>query len=257
MQKQELLSSVMERHDRPCLQFSGGKDSLACLELLKPWWGKLLLAWTNTGDAYPETISIVNYVKWLAAGFIEIKSDVRTWINQNGWPVDLVPVRNTPFGISVTGDAVALQPYPACCAANIWVPMHGAMKEYGVTLIIRGQRISDNRKSQVRSGCVIDGIEYLFPLEDWSASDVFEFLANCDIGVPDYYENSDTSLDCMHCTAYLDESGKKMRWLGVAYPDVAQEVSSRLTTIRHECARDMRLINSSLRSANAVNYGEI
>jgi len=31
------------------LQLSGGKDSLACLYLLKPKWDDLIVAWVNTG----------------------------------------------------------------------------------------------------------------------------------------------------------------------------------------------------------------
>jgi 3'-phosphoadenosine 5'-phosphosulfate sulfotransferase (PAPS reductase)/FAD synthetase len=55
----------IERHKpgKAVLQFSGGKDSLACLLLLRPWWDRLTVMWVNTGAAFPETLELMEAVR--------------------------------------------------------------------------------------------------------------------------------------------------------------------------------------------------
>ncbi|WP_249207126.1 hypothetical protein [Burkholderia cenocepacia] len=54
------------------------------------------------------------------------------------------------------------------------------------------------------------------------------------------------SLDCLHCTAYLDENGGKLRYLRDFHPKVAVEYERRLRLIHGEQDRQMRLTKIAL-----------
>lgn len=195
-----------------CLQFSGGKDSLACLYLLREQWPTLTVAWLNTGAAYPEVEAYMQMWKERLPGFVEIKSNQPEQIAQCGWPADVVPINSTAMGQSVSGNTGPLiQPYLSCCMANIWMPLHQAMIDMGVTTIIRGQRIEDGRKTPVRNGDVRDGITFLMPIETWTTEQVFDYLDEVGADLPPGYGLGEkTGRDCWDCTAYLDENKQRI-----------------------------------------------
>jgi 3'-phosphoadenosine 5'-phosphosulfate sulfotransferase (PAPS reductase)/FAD synthetase len=196
------------------LEFSGGKDSLACLYLYRDA-GKLeetVVLWVNTGDAYPETIAQMQRVREWVPHFHEVKSDQPSVIAEFGFPSDVVPGLNTRLGQACTGESgVRIQSFMDCCARSVWLPMHEAVKALGVTRVVRGQRNDERRRAPIKSGHVEDGIEYLFPIEDWTEQQVYEYLQSVDADLPAYYREERTSRDCMHCTAYLDESAERIR----------------------------------------------
>jgi 3'-phosphoadenosine 5'-phosphosulfate sulfotransferase (PAPS reductase)/FAD synthetase len=211
------------------LQFSGGKDSLACLELLRPEWDDITVLWVNTGAAFPETENLMRALN--VPHFLEVKSDQPSQIMKYGWPVDIVPVTHTDFGRKVEDHQKQLmQPSQLCCSMNIWQPMMKASKDLGATTIIRGQRNAEARKSPIRSGHIEDGIEYLFPIEDWTSQQVRDFLSET---LPAHYAYVDTSLDCWDCTAYLNENVGKMHYMQDFHPEKYLIVNQRLKEIRH------------------------
>ena len=53
------LTKLFNRHKKAVLSFSGGKDSLACLHLCRPYRDKLTVAWVNTGAAFPHIVEFV------------------------------------------------------------------------------------------------------------------------------------------------------------------------------------------------------
>ena len=149
----------LERHDRAVLQFSGGKDSLACLSLLQPWWEKITVLWANTGDAFPETIEQMRRIRDAVPHFIEVRSDATAHIADYGWPVDVVPTTNTAVGKMLDGhDRPLLQHYTSCCGTNIWRPLCAAAADLGATLVIRGQRLDEHSRSSLLSGEIVEGI---------------------------------------------------------------------------------------------------
>jgi phosphoadenosine phosphosulfate reductase len=56
-------------------------------------------------------------------------------------------------------------------------------------------------------------------------------LAKMGVQLPRHYAETVTSLDCMHCTAYLNENVGKMRLLRKYHPDVSTVVQGRLGLI--------------------------
>lgn len=198
------------------LQFSGGKDSLACLYMLEPIWGSLDVLWCNTGAAYPETLKLMEKVKSMVPNFKEVKSNQPKFIETLGYPVDVLPIRRTNFGQYVHGtNDQMFTDYLSCCNANIWQPVKEASAGYEV--IFRGQRLEDTKKSSIRSGHVFNGQTYIFPIETWTADDVIKYLGD---RLPEYYANEKSSHDCWNCTAYLEDNEKRIEKL----PDEKKEV---------------------------------
>lgn len=227
------------------LQFSGGKDSLACLYLLEPQWNDLIVAWVNTGAAFPETLELMERVQAMVPNFREIRSDQS--IVSRGYPVDTVPVQAGTIGkMSEHYKGVFFQSRYDCCAHSLWNPLYRAMQEWGVTVIIRGQKCTDGRKIPINDGSVINGIEYRFPLESWSDARVISFLKERGVDIPRNYQHMTTGLDCWNCTAYLDENAGKLSYLRQYHPQWHKEVGSVLESYRELLDRSV----SQLRQFN-------
>jgi len=221
---------------KKALQFSGGKDSLACLYLLEPIWDELLVVWGNTDAAYPETIELMEKVKNLVPHFQEVKSDQSSYIKNYGFPSDVLTIRNTNFGHIVHGTkGRKFTDYLSCCNANIWQPLAKACE--GMEVIYRGQRLEDEKKSTVRSGDVINGIEYIFPIENWSTEQVKEYLGD---KIPEYYKEENSSHDCWNCTAYLSDNLERIAKLPNEKKEVVESV---LIDMRDAIKKDLNQLD--------------
>jgi 3'-phosphoadenosine 5'-phosphosulfate sulfotransferase (PAPS reductase)/FAD synthetase len=227
------------RHEKVVLQFSGGKDSLACLYLLKDFWDRMTVMWVNTGNAFPETIAQMEKIRALVPHFMEVKSDQPACIARDGPVSDVLPIWSSQLGRAIGGPSIPVQSSVACCAENIWFPAQNAVVAMGATLVIRGQRNQEARKGPVRSGQVIDGIEYWFPLQDWARIEVMAFLANEGVELPEQYNYVDTSLDCMTCTAYLDENEGKFTYMKEKHPELYIDVQNKLGQILSAVSPDL------------------
>lgn len=224
----------LENHKKIALQFSGGKDSLACFFMLKPYWDKLTVYWVNTGASFPEVREIVEKISKLA-NLVEIETDQPENIKRFGYPVDVLPITSN----------MRMQSFMSCCIQNLMLPMHERMIADGITLVIRGQRQEERHKSPFMSGFVSDGIEYYFPIEDWTGDEVIAYLKSIN-ELPEYYNHVDSSLDCWSCTAYLSENLRKRTYMRHKYPEKYLIVSQMLTDIAIETERDLKHLRAAL-----------
>lgn len=223
------------KHSKRVLQFSGGKDSVACLLLMEPQLDDITVMWVNAGAAFPETIEQMEKVRAMCPHFMEIKSDQPAQIEERGYPVDLLPVVNHPRIQQLTSLSLPkLQTFFDCCWANIMGPMYEATKAIGATEIIRGQKRVDGMKAPISNGDVIDGVRYTFPIEDWTDDDVYEFVRNSDLMLPHYRDGANTSLDCWSCTAYRHHNQWKLPYLQKHHPTWAREVERRNIIIKQQ-----------------------
>ena len=159
------MQDFFNRHKKIALMFSGGKDSLACLHLVKDYLDKVLVVWVNTGANFPEIVEMMEKVKASVPHFFEIKTNQPESIKAKGYPVDVVPVNYTMLGQAVTSiKDLKLRSYFECCSENIWIPCNEEIYKLGVTGIIRGQRNSEAHKAPIKSGHIENGIEYQFPI---------------------------------------------------------------------------------------------
>lgn len=203
------MNDIIDRHERIALQISGGRDSLACLYLMRPFWDRLTVYWCDTGAAYPETLAIMAQIQAMVPNFAVIQGNQPQVIEQFGIPSDLVPVSATPIGRMVGGEAPLMQDRYSCCIRTMMHPTAERMAADGITLVIRGQKLKDRLKSPIRSGEVHDGIEYFFPIEDWDARKVMRYLSDEGAPIPRFYEMLAGMPDCMTCSAWWEEGAAK------------------------------------------------
>jgi len=234
------MSSPLDRHDNIVLQFSGGKDSICCLLLLREHLHRITVLWMNTGAALPETLAQMELVRAMCPNFVEVAGRQPEQVEANGYPVDVLPVRNHRETQFLTQQQrVPLQGFLACCYANLMQPMHEATLAAGATLIIRGQKAADHHKSPVKSGDTMAGAEYWFPLEGWTDAQVMGYIKGSAL-LPAHYADANTSLDCWSCTAYLQENQWKLPYLKKHHPEKGAEVQRRLILIRQEIMNDLQ-----------------
>lgn len=213
------------------LQFSGGKDSLAILHMYRDQLDEIVVAWVNTGAAYPEVQREMARIAKKVPHFLVVRGNQPEQIRKNGYPSDIVPINYSPIGRYFVKKAETFRIQSAfdCCAANMWDPLTRTMALMGVKRVIRGQRADEQYKNPaIKNGTVLDGIEYVLPLETWTAEQVFKYLRDHGIELPSYYSSEVTSHDCWNCTAYLDSYVKRIQNLP---PPARAEVQRRLKEI--------------------------
>lgn len=199
------MMEALDRHERIALQVSGGRDSIACLYLMLPHLDRMTVYWVNPGDTFPETQEVMDKVRAISPNFVEIDGRQPEIVRNFGIPSDIVPSSRTPIGIVGSGVMKPMiQDRHVCCANVKMVPLHQRMVDDGITLVIRGQKNSDALKAPIRSGAVDMGIEYLFPIEDWTSVQVMKYLQEQGAPIPRFYEMMDSAPDCMTCSAYWE-----------------------------------------------------
>lgn len=238
------VEDVLARHERVALQFSGGKDSMACLYLLRSWLDRITVYWVNTGDALPETVAAIKRCRAFIPHFEEVRSDVKAWRGENGMPSDLVPTFATPMGRLFGMSELKVVDRFTCCTANVMLPMFARMKADGVTCIIRGQKLADAARVPLRSGDVSDGFEFFYPLELWSDNEVIAYLKAQGAPLHPCYESGTVGVDCAHCTAWWDES--HFEFIRKHHPDLHATVMRDVRLISKAVAVHARHLNAAL-----------
>jgi len=244
------MKEFLIRHKKVALFFSGGKDSLACLELCKPYLDRIVVIWVNTGSNFPEVEECVTKVALEVPNFVEIPTNQAWSVEVSGYPADVVPVSFTKLGQCFTSTKeIMLKSYLECCNENIWTPAYMKVQELGITGVIRGQRSDESHRSPLNSGEVVDGIEYFFPLQDWSNEDVDDYLVKQGVKLTERLRmRSHTSLDCWNCTAFTENSVERMEYMKKYHPVKHQSVVKLLQRIDNAVMSEMLGIKQILRT---------
>ena len=236
----------LSAYKNPALQFSGGKDSLACLYVLREQLDQLTVYWLNTGDGCPETLAVVDEVRQWIPNFVEINSDSSSWRKKFGNPSDVVPSKTHWLGVAYGMADFRLSNKFDCCWANIMTPMHNQMVADGVDYVIRGTKTCD-------TGTVpFEGQDQFYtvalPIRDWSHQDVFAFLES--VGAPynslyDHYKGI-SAPECIGCTAWWDDG--KAAYFQALHPERLGEYRASLEQIRTALQSHLADLDFELRS---------
>lgn len=218
------------------VQFSGGKDSLACLYLYKDDPEAVAL-YADPGSVFPHVREFVHRtIEKLGVRLHVVSPPISTeqWQDQNGLPADILPIDSAPImkGVAKETYGATLVPYIDCCNANLWMPMMRGVQEIGADIVVRGSKACDG-KVGVPDGYIENGITFLSPLWDWSDADVFSYLESVGAELPPQYAMGADSLDCWCCTAYMNHHGvKRFAYLKQHYPDLYSKAKARLAAVR-------------------------
>lgn len=220
--------SRLDRHANIALMFSGGKDSLACVYLLREHLDRITLFHNDTGDLLPETKEIVAHVKTFAPNFIHLMGDVDAWIAANGLPTDLLPFSAHPVGQEM-GEGPKLSSRYDCCFSNLMWPIYELARARGVTLIIRGTKSVDMKRLPVGDRETIDGTEFFYPLQDWTNEQVFSYLRLVSAPISRIYDYVDNSPECARCSAWWGE--RRGAYLRKYHPELWRAYGERLRVV--------------------------
>ena len=226
------IASLFARHKKAVIWFSGGKDSLVCLDLCREFRDQLDVCWVNTGASFPH---VEAFIREATEGFnfIEIESDQAALIEQQGLPCDMVPVANSAWRDPAAPDPpTLLQPWTTCCAKLRFQPGLDYLARSGATLLIHGQRRSDG------GGFTVDSkpdarVEICKLLWEWSEHDVMDYIGQHGIELPEQYADGLVdSLDCWNCPTRAGDSAAKMAarfaYTARRYPDLYEELKLRM-----------------------------
>jgi phosphoadenosine phosphosulfate reductase len=245
-----MLSDVFARHEKVALMYSGGKDSLACLYLAKEYLDRAYVVWVDTQANFPEIEEAMQALQ--LPNMIRVVSNQPASIAANGHPVDVVPVDYTKHGqkYSNTTHPILLRDYMGCCSENIWVPATNALKDLGVTAVIRGQRADESHGAPITSGYVEDGVEHVLPLENWTQQAVLDFLQAEGVDVSGRLSMAHSSLDCWDCTAYCNNSQERMAYIKANHPEKHVKVVALLKQIDNAVTEQMSGLRALLLEEN-------
>lgn len=227
------------------LWYSGGKDSLAVLLLLRSQWGSddFHVAWVDTGCQFPEVLEHMGLVKSYVKHFHTLHSDTPAWQKANGHPVDLVPTSKDEMGQYVYGEVG--QKYVsrwACCHDNMWNPMADFMQEHKPEIVFRGDRKSE-RAPGAREA---DGLTLVTPIFSWTQEQVLSYIAEhgkqYGLLQPRHALKEGSSLDCMLCTAYNCEHKERMKYLKEHHPELYEANRVFFERYKEDIFQDMKEI---------------
>jgi 3'-phosphoadenosine 5'-phosphosulfate sulfotransferase (PAPS reductase)/FAD synthetase len=221
-------------HKNIALQFSGGKDSLALVHLLRPHWDRLTFYHVDTGDLLPEVREIVDSVEAMVPSFVRIETRPADWQQRFGMPSDLVPSSCTPLGVKIGMSDRRLIDRFECCGFNIMVPMHEAALKDGCTLVIRGTKRADMKRLPAEDGPTGLGYDLWLPLLEWSDDDVFAYLREVGAPICRVYENGAQSPECATCPAWWSEG--RAAYLAKHHPVLSAAYQIKLALVAAEVA---------------------
>jgi 3'-phosphoadenosine 5'-phosphosulfate sulfotransferase (PAPS reductase)/FAD synthetase len=219
-------------HKKTALQFSGGKDSLALVYLLRPHWDQITLYHVDTGDLLPEVLEIVAQIEAMVPSFVRIKTDSHEWRERWGYPSDLVPASCSPLGVKIGMSDRRLVDRFDCCAFNIMVPMHERALQDGCTLVIRGTKRADMKRLPAENGPTGLGYDLWLPLLDWSHEDVFTYLRSVGAPICRVYEHRVNAPECATCPAWWNEG--RAAYLKKYHPELFVLYAERLRLVAKE-----------------------
>lgn len=236
--------SALNRHTKMALSVSGGKDSLACVYLLREHLQRLTVYHVDSGDFLPETLEIVRHVEAMAPNFVRITTDVEGWIGANGIPSDLVPYSSHPIGRALDQAGSPLSSRYDCCFANVMWPLLERVRADGATLLIRGTKTSDVKRLPTKTGDVIEGVEVLHPIQDWLDEDVLAYLRSVGAPISRTYQTVMNSLDCATCSAWWSEG--RAAYLRQYHPALLEKYSERLLKVHSEIRGSLGLLKAEM-----------
>ena len=240
---------TLRLHPKTALSFSGGKDSTACVWLLRDRLDEVVLYHLDTGDLLPEVVEVVDAVRAMAPRFVTIRSDVAGWIGVHGLPSDLVPHSAHPVGQAMAEGGRIVSRYD-CCAANLMNPLYERIRADGHTLLIRGTKRSDMKRLPMRPGEVLGGLELMLPVLEWSDGEVLDYLRREGAPVSSAYGHFTNLPECATCPAWWVE--RRADYLRGRHPELFRRYQERMAVVLEDVGPAVQALAAEMRG---LGYG--
>lgn len=189
----ELINVAFGNTKHPVIAFSGGKDSLIVLDLVRRIKPEIVAVFCNTGNEYPETIRFVRTI------------DNVVWLK----PLKTFKQCTEEYGLPVI-KSKAKRHGNYCC---LWLkekPANNYYKNNNVDLIFTGLTSDESRnrmmmlkrmgpyyyaKTEKRYKC--------HPIYNWSSDDVWNYIKLKKLDYNAIYDKGMPRCGCRLCTAYI------------------------------------------------------
>lgn len=193
-QAQKIISDALDSSKNPVVAFSGGKDSIIVLDLVRKIDKHIMGVFCNTGNEYPETIEFVKTV------------DNIVWLD----PVKSFWQCVKEYGLPEV-KSQAKRHGNHCCLYLKEKPALDYYKDHNVDLVFTGLTMDESRnrmmmlkrmwpyyyhKAEKRFKC--------HPIHDWSEKDVWTYIKWYKLPYNPIYDLGIRRCGCRFCTAYID-----------------------------------------------------
>lgn len=171
------IAEALRAIPNPYVAFSGGKDSLVTLALVREQQPDIAVIWSDDELEYPEQ---PGYITGLARDWGLNLTVTLGYALHGGW---FWPWRDAPFWREPLPGAVAVGE-----RLETWAPAHG----YGGTILGLRRQESARRRTYMRvRGTLHDTVATGWrcnPIADWSVGDVWALIAGWDLPVNPVYD---------------------------------------------------------------------
>ena len=213
----ELIKKYIGEHARPTAWISGGKDSMVLMHLLRAWRDRVSFVHARLDDAWPDVTTNLEQVakSWdIKLHYAEPTVTFPKYVEKYGWPMDMVPSTHeggqAPFIHPWYKEGPRMASWLHCTAARVITPLLAVTVSIQADLVITGTRGDDAPMFRIMGEKVIartkKGWDRINPLQLWSDEQVYAYIDQYEISLPQYYEVKRATgkeyewVDCMSCT---------------------------------------------------------
>jgi len=187
------VKEALAQHTNPVITFSGGKDSLIVLEIVRSIRPETTALFANTGNEYAETVPYVRSF----SNVIELHPEKTFWqcVKEYGLPEN--KSKSKRHG-------------NACCFWLKEKPLRAWQKENNVDLVFTGLTVAESRQRMMtlkRMGHYyfnkLDKAYRCHPIHNWTSQDVWDYIRFKGLRYNPIYDLGIPRCGCRFCTAYL------------------------------------------------------
>jgi 3'-phosphoadenosine 5'-phosphosulfate sulfotransferase (PAPS reductase)/FAD synthetase len=178
-QAKEIIRKALFRARFPMMEFTGGKDSLVCLHLIREINnGVLPVLFIDTSAHFYEVYHFVEKMRKLWKLNLLVEKD------EEG-------IRTVPIG----------RDRSQCCYRLKTKVRLAAVRKYGIDYLFTGLKIDDPEEEQVNNAIQGTNPIAVYPLADFRESEVWEYIKENNLPRCSLYTKGYSHLDCAPCTS--------------------------------------------------------
>lgn len=235
---EELLSHILETHERPVIAWSGGKDSTVLLHMALKQARDLDVVWVNTGVEFPECVRFIFELKRLWQVNLHVaRPDSTFWkvVEEYGWPMlgkggnggwqsraDYLERSGKAKLAKATREAKISA---ACCRILKHSPANKIYRQLQADCIILGNMVSESQQrffTWSQRGdyyyAISESRYKVWPLSTWKDSDIWEYHKEYEIPYSKIYDMGHKRNGCWPCLMDIKFSDSKLSILRQSHP---------------------------------------